>query len=627
MTMNRAATGLSVIFLLIAASIMAGGICEGDPGAPYMSATHTVLACAPLSLPFGEVPLDGGAELVFTATNPSRVSFSAYSPDEYRDSRVKVSGFSTSDCGSGDPPFEVVGTLPLELSRDESAELRLRFEPASLGDFSCTLTPEFQMTQRYVSTSEDYYVVETHDCTLTASGTGIPWPEPACALDPGPTFDFGEVEAGDYKELTLTVSNQTPTSFPTNQFLYLLDNPSSDCRFFEIDPADTVGVIGPGGSKDIVVRFAPGAGGNYQCTRDLSSLQYPAVAGNPPITNPCPSTVTWAGTGLLGAATWAECSPSGFAGDLHAVSGLSATEVYAAGDGGQVVRTAGDCSWQAFGTGFDDVNLTDIWVHEEGGEKSLWAVGNIPPPPGLYGGTGAILRSEGGTWSKVDEDGRLTFDAVWGSGLNDVYFAGLGISSDFPNAKHWDGAEDQSGLLFSGLIISNFGMSEVTSLGGTGATDIWASLLQSYNSVYRFQGGDEWKDWTPTPPTKVLHDVWAVQGDGFYAVYAVGEDGAIYHHDGTEGSPWTDESIKGEDRDFYGVWVSRTGQVFVVGEGPVVYRGDVNNPTGWVAQSLPEGLPPGALMDVWGVTAGDVYAVGSNGLALHYRPEGYTPGG
>jgi hypothetical protein len=371
-------------------------------------------------------------------------------------------------------------------------------------------------------------------CVLRVSGSAVAGPDPACALEPAAEFDYFDVQVGSWSDLTLTIRNQTPDLLTTNQFRYLLENPTTDCRLSTIDPADTAGVIGPGESRDIVVRFAPDAGDSFECARSLASLKEPADPADPDIANACPATVTWRGTGVIGAPVWSNCAPGGNS-DYRGVFGLSGSEVYVAGDAGVVLASDGNCQWAASGTGFADVNLTDIWAYSDGASKAIWVVGNIPPPPGTYSTTGAILRSDGAQWEEVDEGWIVTYGAVWGSGLDDVYFGGLGVSTDFPNAKHWNGS------VVDTLHMSEMGMSPVTGVRGTASNDVWAVLGQSWNPVFRFQGV-QWASQSQAFMTKPLHDVWAVQGTGFYAVYAVGEDGAIFHFDGTH---WADESIPG----------------------------------------------------------------------------------
>jgi hypothetical protein len=471
------------------------------------------------------------------------------------------------------------------------------------------------------------------ECTVQVLATAIPAPGAACALDPpSATVALGEVEVGSDRWQPLTIRNETPDDIPTNQFFYAFEEGSNDCAFFDFDPpTDRTGLIGPSGSasgaKQVVTRFSPNEAREFQCSRGLTTLDEP---GGTPITNACTSPVIWTGSGVTpppDPPTWAACSSETRTMDLHAVTGLSTDQVFIAGDEGVVLTPVGaaSCQWQAIGTGFTEVDLRDLWVHEDGGKMALWAVGNLPPEPGFFQETGAVLFSETVSqagWSQIDEDDLHTFEAVWGSGFDDVYFAGLGVATDFPNAKRYAG--DPQNL--EKFTISWSGMSTVTGMDGTGPNDVWAVLHESLNAVYRFSGGDPTQDWEdvtpPYAPISPLNDVWIGSGDGFDVVYAVGDAGAVYRYDRQQGQ-WLDaESIAGQDGDFHGVWVSPTGKVFAVGEGPMIYEGHVDEPGQWTRHTIPAtAVRVGdVLFDVWGTDDENVYAVGTNGIILRYAP-------
>jgi hypothetical protein len=513
---------------------------------------------------------------------------------------LPVDGFKRRSDATCPSAFRVEPSTAV-IPMGESREFTVHFDPTEPGDWFC----EFDLVLGDAADSYTHFFTPPPGPHLTVTATSV---APACGLEPGAELDYGQVVVGSSSVLTLTIRNETADPIAGNQFKYILDNPTTDCRVFTIDPADTAYVIGAGEPKEIPVRFAPDAGGAFECTRSLASLKEPADPADPNLTLACPTSVVWRGEGVGGSVpVWSSCAPGG-SNDWYGVSGVSGSLIYVAGDGGSVIASVGDCQWPASGTVFADVDLKDIWAYSDGADTAAWAVGNIPPPPGTYGETGAILRMDGGIWQKADEGWIVTYGAVWGSALDDVYFVGTGVSTDFPNAKHWDGSA------FDTLSI-DLGMSELTGVSGNAANDIWAVLRQQSYSVYHYDGS-QWTNETQQWMNKPLHDVWTVAGSGYYQVYAVGEDGAIYHFDGTH---WTDESIAGETRDFYGVWVSPTGQVFVVGEGQVIYHFDGN---AWNLETPPPGLPAGDLRDVWGAADDDVYAVGSGGVILRYAPGG-----
>jgi hypothetical protein len=441
--------------------------------------------------------------------------------------------------------------------------------------------------------------------------------EAACALDPpGSEIRFEAVPMGYESQFTLTVVNANPAAVAANQFRYEFGTPSGDCHLFPMHPKDSVGVIGPGQSESIEFRFVPDAEGAFECRRLFSSIQVSEKPNPPSLTLSCPQEILFRGSAGPPLPLWSPCS-SNVNRDWDAVFGLSGSEIYVAGSGGTIMASGGGCQWNTSGTVFSEVDLKGIWGSGEEEEKVLWADGTIPPPQGSFVQSGAILRSASGLWNKLDEGDLDGYWSVWGSGPGDVYFGGVGVATDFPNAKHWDGTA------LTGIQISDLGMSKVSGLSGSGPNDVWAVLEQSFHSVYRFDG-NSWENQTQTFMNQALHDVWVeAEGSNFYHLYTVGEGGSIYHFDpNAGGDPWTDESIAGETRTFYGVWVSSTGQVFVVGQGQVIYRGHVNEPGNWTLQTTPQDLPAGDLKDVWGASDDAVYAVGTNGVVIRYTPSG-----
>src|SRR5437899_4462576 len=100
---------------------------------------------------------------------------------------------------------------------------------------------------------------------------------------------------------------------------------------------------------------------------------------------------------------------------------------------------------------------------------------------------------------------------------------------------------------------------------------------------------------------------WAVWGATGSDVFAVGDDGNIWHYDGTS---WTAQP-SGTTQVLYGVWGSGRKDVFAVGAGGTILHYDG---TSWTVQ--PSGTPQ-VLYGVWGSGGTDVFAVGSGGTIFH----------
>ncbi|NNM04697.1 MAG: choice-of-anchor D domain-containing protein [Gemmatimonadetes bacterium] len=506
----------------------------------------------------------------------------------------------TGNCSpfSWDSRSDSIGSL----EPTEQKDIQFYFAPLTEGEFECVR----ELDTRQIGP------LPPPQCptSVVFRGRGLPGPEPACSLIlPGTGFQFGEVRVGATEDLVFTIKNETPVEIPANRFNFLFDNPSDDCDLFAIDP--TEGEIGPGKTKNITVSFTPDGTGTFQCTRDLSSLK---VGTGESIASPCPSQLTWQGIGVVDALQWTACQPAGTT-NWTGIFGFSESEVFMFGEEGSALESSGDCQWESVGSipqDVEGVNFTGIWGYSDGTERVVYAVGNIPPEPGFFSETGSIVKWDGTDWAIVDKDGLHTYSSVWGVDPETVYFGGAGVATDFPNAKHWDGST------LTPFQISDMGMSNVTALSGATASEVWAVLDQTFNSVFRFNGS-QWENKTPPFITEPLRDVGVYTTTLETEVIAVGQNGAIYHHDG---STWEDVSISGETRDFRAVWVSPNGRIFVAGDDQALYMGSVDDPTEWTLMPPPPGTPAGDILDIWGSSDDDVYIVGSGNLVFHLTAGG-----
>jgi hypothetical protein len=94
-------------------------------------------------------------------------------------------------------------------------------------------------------------------------------------------------------------------------------------------------------------------------------------------------------------------------------------------------------------------------------------------------------------------------------------------------------------------------------------------------------------------------------------VFAVGEGGTIYHHDG---SGWVDQTITDLAEHFYGVWGTSTTNVIAVGGGGMIYQYDGS---AWAPMDVP-GSVTAALKGIFGLSEQAAFAVGDGGTILFY---------
>jgi hypothetical protein len=142
----------------------------------------------------------------------------------------------------------------------------------------------------------------------------------------------------------------------------------------------------------------------------------------------------WSGAALTGQA-W------------QALWGLSATDVYAVGDGGIFAHYSG--AWTQLASVPGGKNLHGVWASSD---TDVFAVG----------GMGTIMHYDGAMWTAQTSGvaTNITLNAVWGTASNDVYAVG-GAGT----IVHYDGTSWRH-------LVSNTG-EDLYSIGGTGHDDVF----------------------------------------------------------------------------------------------------------------------------------------------------------
>ncbi len=191
------------------------------------------------------------------------------------------------------------------------------------------------------------------------------------------------------------------------------------------------------------------------------------------------------------------------------------------------------------------------------------------------------------------------------STLNGVYASGEGVYVAGTGAGAYVGGADTD------WVALETGLDDEEDFGdlwgqGAGAT-LELAFAGTSGNVVRFSGGA----WTTEDLGTSNHE--GIGGSGPNALYAVSW-GGIYHFDGTA---WIFEAPPNDAR-LNDVWASGE-DAFAVGEGGALLRRDATN--GWTA------LDAGTDVDLNGVAGtaiNDVWAVGADGVALHYDGAAWT---
>jgi photosystem II stability/assembly factor-like uncharacterized protein len=254
----------------------------------------------------------------------------------------------------------------------------------------------------------------------------------------------------------------------------------------------------------------------------------------------------------------------------YGVWGSAATDVFMLGHTGSI-----------FKGGYDDRKI----LHYDGTGWTNKDTGVLDHLHGIWGSSaqniiavgerGAIIRYDGSGWSAMEADNNRTtpqnLKAVWGSSGSDCYAVGDG-----------------------GTILRYNGGSWVSMAGPTNAN---------------------------------LYGVWGHANGS--RVYAVGSTGTILRY---EAGSWVPED-SGVKARLSGVWGTPDGtRIYVTGDPESDGQGNIrnmilsSNGTGWTRMDTPIVAPGrGRLHGVWGFANNNVFAVGDDGVILHFDGNQWSP--
>lgn len=191
-------------------------------------------------------------------------------------------------------------------------------------------------------------------------------------------------------------------------------------------------------------------------------------------------------------------------------------------------------------------------------------------------------RYSNGVWTQSDGSG---VTAMWGTSATDVF--GVGFRMARWNGSTWTFTNSPTSQTLRAIWGSS--SSQVFAAGDGGV-------------IVRFDG-TSWS--TMTSP--VTTNIRGISGSGPSFALAVTASSQVLRWDGTT---WTTQTTPAQFLN--GVWVSSPTLAFAVGNN-AVFR---FNGTAWTSETLPN--VESNLTAVWGSSATDVYAAGTDGVVLHY---------
>ena len=280
---------------------------------------------------------------------------------------------------------------------------------------------------------------------------------------------------------------------------------------------------------------------------------------------------------------WGRCNESTKSA-LYSVWGSSATNVYAVGAAGTVLRFDGNV-WKKVAAGTSKT-LRGVWGSSA---TDVWAVGEA----------GTVLRFDGKVWGTNSPGTLLSFNGVWGSSSSDVF-----IAADKGTIYRWNG---------KGFAAYNlFAYNAFYGVWGSASSNVWA--VGAGATIAHFDG-TTWSK-AGTPASGSFFDVWGSSSSSFLVV------GADHKSQGTvlsyQSATWK-PAVSGSAHPLRGIWGSSSSDVYVTGDSGTALHYD-----GKVWKPLISGTKSN-LMAVWGSSALDVYAVGDSGTILHYDGKHWWP--
>jgi hypothetical protein len=259
------------------------------------------------------------------------------------------------------------------------------------------------------------------------------------------------------------------------------------------------------------------------------------------------------------------------------------------------------------------VTLYGLWGS---GSNDVFAVGSSPL--GAQGYDGVILHYDGSAWTTMAGPGvgtqngsvQVAFFSVWGASSSDVFAVGE-AGSDFNRAliAHYNGASWSEMPLEAGddRVLMDVSGSSGQDVYAVGFFDAGASLRGTFafsaGLILHFNGRT-WQEVQPVAANISYSGVWAAASNDVFVVGASNDQGVILHFDGTSWSPMPVPPTG----PLLDIWGTSDADLYAVGVGTILHF----DGQGW-SESLSASQ---RLASVWAASPSEVFVSGSGGTVL-----------
>ncbi|MBI5845292.1 MAG: hypothetical protein HZB23_11555 [Deltaproteobacteria bacterium] len=279
---------------------------------------------------------------------------------------------------------------------------------------------------------------------------------------------------------------------------------------------------------------------------------------------------------------------------LNAVWGSSSTDIWAVGQNGIIMHYNGTV-WAASASNTTE-NLNAVWGTAA---NNVWAVGN----------NGEILHYDGAAWdSTVASPTTRSLSCIWGADANHVYVGGNYKVFLKYDGANWTKVSGDSGAESGGMVYMD--------IWGTSAANVYITYMSGFPlneyAVYWSDGNAPVLSYSTSDSSPM--SIW---GSGPNDIWVGSTSGKYFHYTGS----WA-EANTGDSNPIMVMWGTASNNVYAFGNYGSILRW---NGSAWSQQRTLVNIGYNTRANaVWGASSNNIWAVGLYGCILHYNGSAWS---